>query len=188
MQALRAKLEAAKSQGGAGSLGEPSAALAASDTWRQSGFRELEQFVLDFLGGGSSEKLRLKLLTPLNLAAALLDAGGRVLGVQAAAAAAEGAAAAAAEKQLEAFRSGGPALPPTFPLSLPAAFVRSPPLSLLAKHAPRLTAPRLGRCRPQTWSATRRSSGPGSASSSWPRPSAPSPSWCAPASAQPAAS
>lgn len=57
----------------------------------------------------NSEKLRLKLLTPLNLAGALLDAGGRVLGVQAAAAAAEGAAAAAAERQLETFRSGAAA-------------------------------------------------------------------------------
>jgi GTP-binding protein EngB required for normal cell division len=88
--------------------GRPPAALAARPEWQASGFAALEAFVARFLGGDAAvpgEALRLKLLTPLSLAAALLDAAQRALTGQADAAAAERAAAAAVARQMEAFKA-----------------------------------------------------------------------------------
>lgn len=88
--------------------GRPPPQLQQQPGWQQSGFAELEAFVTRFLGGeqgtGTGEALRLKLLTPLSLAAALLDAAARALQAQAGAAAAELAACETVRRQLDAFR------------------------------------------------------------------------------------
>lgn len=92
--------------------GRPPSALAAQPAWAQSGFDALEAFVNRFLGdfGGEAgtqqpgEALRLKLLTPLSLAAALLDASGRVLDAQAGVAAAELAGVTTVRRQVAAYR------------------------------------------------------------------------------------
>ena len=90
--------------------GRPPPALLSQPGWRGSGFDALEAFVSRFLGGEGDalhpgEALRLKLLTPLSLAAALLDAAGRCLDAQAGVAAAELAGVAAVRRQLGAYQA-----------------------------------------------------------------------------------
>ena len=105
----RAALAAKLACGGPLPWGHPPPALLAQPGWRGSGFDALEGFVSRFLGGEDAphpgEALRLKLLTPLSLAAALLDAAGRCLDAQAGVAAAELAGVAAVRRQLAAYQT-----------------------------------------------------------------------------------
>lgn len=59
--------------------------LLQNTTWNLSGFKELEKFIEDFLGGSSdagAERRRLKLATPLGIALALLEACERQLSME----------------------------------------------------------------------------------------------------------
>jgi thiamine monophosphate synthase/GTP-binding protein EngB required for normal cell division len=108
--ALAAKLAISGQQQQPLPWGRPPPALLSQPGWRGSGFDALEAFVSRFLGGEGDalhpgEALRLKLLTPLSLAAALLDAAGRCLDAQAGVAAAELAGVAAVRRQLGAYQT-----------------------------------------------------------------------------------
>ena len=87
----------------------------AGESMSDTGFDDLEDYVLSFLGGGgggaseggsrSGEGLRLKLGTPLQVGTLLFDAAEDILAGERSAAAAEVAAAAGVEQAMESYRA-----------------------------------------------------------------------------------
>jgi GTP-binding protein EngB required for normal cell division len=89
--------------------GAPPRRLTQQRGWEESGFAQLEAWIATFLAGDAAageragEALRLKLLTPLQLASALLDAAQRGLQARCDASQAEAQAVQAVRRQLAAF-------------------------------------------------------------------------------------
>jgi small GTP-binding protein len=84
--------------------------LSVEPSWKASRFEELESFVLDFLLGGpdgsaTGESVRLKLTTPLSVAAALLDAAEKQLETDLEVARADAASIALVRQQLALFKA-----------------------------------------------------------------------------------
>eukprot|EP00898_Chlorokybus_atmophyticus_P007953 jgi/Chlat1/8159/Chrsp76S07611 len=73
--------------------------------WQASRFEALENFVFDFLSGKNSERIRLKLETPLAVAAALLEGLGRTLQMESDAASQELRTLRAVRSQLDQFKA-----------------------------------------------------------------------------------
>lgn len=96
-KALQAKL----GQGGRATASVDLEALGSDPRWSESQFESLERFLVSFLSSGgegqAGELFRLKLTTPLAVAEALLDAGGRLVRSE----------LDSAEKQLESIRAVG---------------------------------------------------------------------------------
>ncbi|CAG9463676.1 unnamed protein product [Pedinophyceae sp. YPF-701] len=102
-QALKAKTEVGN---GTDLLGTMDAEeLRTSPDWIASGYNGLEQFLLGFLGGGTGagEVLRLKMMTPVGIAEALLSAAGRQLAQEEQAARADVEALKKVAPQLDGF-------------------------------------------------------------------------------------